>query len=173
MAVAALVLGILSFFCFGPLVGVPAVVFGLLGLSKAKEVGSGKGMSIAGIILGTIGSIAIVVGFIALVLAADDVTDDLSGAADGDDYELTTDTCEIDEFGFVTFEGTIENTAGRNMNFIIEGEIRDADTDVLLDDSTTYVEIREDDTIRWSIPASVGDPTDITCQVVGVDNFLN
>lgn len=56
MATAALVLGVLSL-CFGVLTGIPAAVCGVLGLSKANQVGTGKGMAIAGIVLGVLGTI--------------------------------------------------------------------------------------------------------------------
>lgn len=47
LAIAALVLGILTFVCLGPIAGVLAIIFGFLGLKKANEMGgTGKGMSI-------------------------------------------------------------------------------------------------------------------------------
>jgi hypothetical protein len=180
MAIAALVLGILSFFCVGPIVGVPAVVLGLIGLSKAKETGTGRGMSIAGIVLGAVGSVVIVLGFVLLVVVADDasnrldeIAQNIGGEADPDDYELQTDSCEVSRSGGVTFEGTIENTAGRDMNFEIETEIREADSDVLLETPTAYVEIPEGDTVRWRATTFLSEPTDVTCEVTGVDNYFN
>ncbi len=56
MAVAALVLGILSFFC-SALAGLPAIVFGFLGFAKASQTGRGKGMAITGMILGLAGTV--------------------------------------------------------------------------------------------------------------------
>jgi hypothetical protein len=56
MAVTSLVLGILSLFCFA-LTGLPAIVFGFLGLSKASRVGTGKGMAVAGLLLGLLGTV--------------------------------------------------------------------------------------------------------------------
>ena len=55
MAVASLVCGI----CFCLLVTVPlAVIFGIIGLLKTRDPSvSGKGMSIAGIILGLVGGV--------------------------------------------------------------------------------------------------------------------
>lgn len=61
LAVASLVLGILSLFC-SLLTGIPAVVCGFLGLSKANRVGAGKGMAIAGMVLGVVGTVVSGVG---------------------------------------------------------------------------------------------------------------
>jgi prepilin-type processing-associated H-X9-DG protein len=55
MAVAGLVMGILSFFCL-PIIGsILAVIFGIIGLVRTKDGRRGKGMSIAAIVLGVIG----------------------------------------------------------------------------------------------------------------------
>lgn len=51
-AIAALVLGIVSFFCFGIIAGVLAIVFGCV----AKNKGSTSPMATAGIVCGTIGA---------------------------------------------------------------------------------------------------------------------
>ena len=64
MAIAAMVLGIISFFCFPAITGALGIIFGCV----AKGKGSRSGMAIAGIICGAIG---IAVGDI--VGVADDV----------------------------------------------------------------------------------------------------
>jgi hypothetical protein len=176
MAVAALVLGIVSLVCFGPLAGILAVIFGFLGLQKAKQGGSGRGMSIAGIILGIIGSVAWIGIGIAVIATGDSVSDTLDdayGEADSSDYDISPESCEIDEFGGVTFEGTIENTAGRDMSFTINTEIRESGSGPLLDSPSTFVDIREGDTARWSVYASVPDGSDVECEIQSVDNFGN
>lgn len=54
MAIASLVCGLVL--CFAPISSILAIVFGIIGLSKTKdERYGGKGMSIAGIILGCLG----------------------------------------------------------------------------------------------------------------------
>ena len=73
MAIAALVLGILTFVCLGPIAGILAIVFGFLGMKKANETGTGKGMSIAGIVLGIVGTVLSIILFIVLVVAGDSV----------------------------------------------------------------------------------------------------
>jgi len=74
LAVASLVLGILSLLLFFTIVppfilGGLAVIFGILGLSKAKQGGPYKGLAIAGLACGAVGIIA-TIAFIALVVVA-------------------------------------------------------------------------------------------------------
>lgn len=77
MAVASLVLGILSLLLFFTIVppfilGALAVIFGALGLSKAKQGAPNKGLALAGLICGGVGILA-AIAFIALVVTAGDV----------------------------------------------------------------------------------------------------
>ena len=51
LAIAAMVCGIVSFFCFGIILGVLAIIFGAV----AKNKGYRGGMATAGIVLGAIG----------------------------------------------------------------------------------------------------------------------
>lgn len=69
LATASLVLGILSLLCGGPLLGIPAVICGHMGLAQIKRSGGqqeGGGKAIAGLVTGYI-SIAMTLGFFALV----------------------------------------------------------------------------------------------------------
>ncbi len=181
MAIAALVLGIVSLVLFfacgaGILAGVLAAVFGFLGLSKAKQSGQGRGMSLAGLILGLIGIIG---GILFLVLVtiginnADHTLNDIGGVADSSDYELKTGDCQVDRYGEVTFDGTIQNTAGRDMNFTIEGQIREAGSGNLLESPSAYVQVPEGQTAKWTMTTFLSDPTDVTCEVNSVNNFFN
>jgi hypothetical protein len=176
MAIAALVLGILTFVCLGPIAGILAIVFGILGLKKAKESGVGKGMSIAGIVLGAVGSVIAIIVFFALVVGTNNAADrinDAFGKADPSDYDITTDSCKVDQYGFVEFEGTITNTANKDMNFTINTEIRSSGSNVLLDSPSTFVQINEGDTAKWSVSTSIDKATNIDCKVSSVDDFFN
>jgi hypothetical protein len=60
MAIASLVLGILSITCIGLIGTILAVVFGILSRKKIKESGGalkGEGLALAGIILGIAGAV--------------------------------------------------------------------------------------------------------------------
>jgi hypothetical protein len=61
IAIVSLVLGVLSFFCSFA-TGAPAIICGVVGLAKANKTGVGKGLSIAGIVLG--GSAGILSAFL-------------------------------------------------------------------------------------------------------------
>jgi len=81
LGTAALVLGILQFFCLGPIGGILALIMGRIGMTKAKqELATNGGVAKAGFILGLIGVIlwviSIIVGIIVISIAAskDNVT---------------------------------------------------------------------------------------------------
>jgi hypothetical protein len=74
IAIASMVLGIISVvLCFlwfvGPILAILAVIFGALGLSKAKRVGRGRGAALAGLILGVIGIVLAIVFIVVVVMA--------------------------------------------------------------------------------------------------------
>ncbi|MFV0316469.1 MAG: DUF4190 domain-containing protein [Microthrixaceae bacterium] len=79
LAVASLVLGILSFFCVGLITGPIAVILGFVGRNKAnKELnGNGAGMALAGIITGGIAFILSLVFLFVVVLGSNEVINDL------------------------------------------------------------------------------------------------
>jgi hypothetical protein len=66
LAIASLVLGILSLTGFSILTGIPAIITGIMGIKNPD----GRGMSIAGIIMGSISVLLAVlfIGFIVLLL---------------------------------------------------------------------------------------------------------
>lgn len=179
MAVAALVLGILTFVCLGPIAGVLAIIFGIIGLGKAKELGgNGRGMSIAGIALGVVGSVVSVIVLIILIFAAgetaDDIANDIGGTADTSTYDIQPGTCEVDEFGFAEYTGTIKNTADEEKNFTIDVEFRDGSSDALIESSSDIVtDLAVGDTAEWSVTISTNDATSVSCEVTDVENFFN
>jgi hypothetical protein len=61
LSVASLVLGILSIFPFSFLTGIPAIITGAIALAQRRL---GRGMAIAGVVLGSIGSVVIGAGII-------------------------------------------------------------------------------------------------------------
>lgn len=77
-SIAALVLGLIAIVGgFIPVVtyvawafGILGIVFGALGMKKAKTTGNGHGLSVAGLVLGIIGTVIGLTGFICIVICA-------------------------------------------------------------------------------------------------------
>ncbi|MBV9099857.1 MAG: DUF4190 domain-containing protein [Candidatus Dormibacteraeota bacterium] len=70
IATAAGVLGIISIFIFGLILGILAIIFGSIGLRNANRMGGlGRGMALTGIVCGIIGLVAWIV-IIALIFGA-------------------------------------------------------------------------------------------------------
>jgi Domain of unknown function (DUF4190) len=54
LAIASLVCGIVGLIIFAPILGPLAIIFGAVGLSRAKSGAGHRGMAIAGLVLGVI-----------------------------------------------------------------------------------------------------------------------
>jgi len=70
VAIASLILGILGLMCLGPLGSIPAIICGHIGLSAVKknpETLQGGGMALAGLIMGYI-QIVLLILFFAIIL---------------------------------------------------------------------------------------------------------
>ena len=75
LAIAALILGCAQFFAW-IVTGIPAIICGHVALSQIKRTGQeGRGMAIAGLVLGYVG-LLLFIGFILLIVAAADSLDD-------------------------------------------------------------------------------------------------
>ena len=178
LAVAALVLGILTFVCLGPIGAILAIVFGALGLKRAKEIGDGQGMSIAGIVLGSVGMVGSIIAIILLVTLGATATHNLNnfgGEADPSTFTIATGACGVDLLGTATFSGTIKNTTSSSKNFSIKAEFRNQQTGAVIDTSSDLVsDIAPGDTAQWRV-TSLGNQAGsaVRCQVLEVDNFFN
>jgi len=70
MGTAALVMGILQFFCLGTVGTILAIVFGKIGMNKAEQgLATNGGAAKAGFILGIIGAVLTVIGIIVWIIA--------------------------------------------------------------------------------------------------------
>lgn len=68
IATASLVVGVISL-CIGPLAGIPAIVLGAMGISRARQ-GVGHGTAVAGLVLGIVSTVVTPAILIALLLPA-------------------------------------------------------------------------------------------------------
>lgn len=90
MGIASMVLGILGLLLsFVPCVGmyglvftVPGIIFGALGIKKAAKAGTGKGMAIAGLVMGIVGT-AIAIYWCMCVGAVASSANEVSSALQG------------------------------------------------------------------------------------------
>lgn len=181
MATLALVAGILSFLCLGPIGAVLAIVFGILGLGKAKEMnGNGRGLSIAGIVLGIVNIVLSIIGIIVFVILLGAASDKLSeaiqnvgGTAPASSYEIKVTSCSTDEFGYIDFSGTIKNTTNGSKNFLITTEVTDSAGSEIDTFPVPVTDIPPGSTAKWDAN-SFGDAIgSIDCRVTGVNNLLN
>jgi len=70
MGTAALVLGILQFFCLGTVGSILAIVFGKIGMTKADQgLATNRGSAKAGFILGIVGIALSAVGILIAIIA--------------------------------------------------------------------------------------------------------
>lgn len=103
MGTLALVMGIVQFFCLGPLGSVLAVIFGIIGLKKVKAgAASNRGVALSGLILGIVGLVLSVIIAVVVVLIGgaavstvqenlDPIKNSQTGLPDGSYYLLPTD----------------------------------------------------------------------------------
>lgn len=73
LALGSLICGVMSFICFGPLLSIPALVLGFMQLSKIKSDPvhyGGKGMAIAGMALGGLNLLLIILYIIFIIIMA-------------------------------------------------------------------------------------------------------
>ena len=137
-------------------------------------------MSIAGIVLGAVGTVLTIVLFLVIVVgvgkAAHDTAQKIGGVAPASSYDLQADSssCTADELGFVTYEGTIKNTTGSEKNFAVNTEIRDRSTKQVIESPSDIVtNIAPGDTAQWSVTASLDTGVRPSCSVTSVENWFN
>jgi uncharacterized membrane protein len=69
LGTAALVMGILQFFCLGTIGSILAIIFGKMGMNKADQgLATNRGSAKAGFVLGIIGLILAVIGTIIYIV---------------------------------------------------------------------------------------------------------
>jgi uncharacterized membrane protein len=70
LGTAALIMGILQFFCLGTIGTILAIVFGKIGMNKAEQgLATNGGSAKAGFILGIIGAVLQVIGIVVWLIA--------------------------------------------------------------------------------------------------------
>ncbi len=144
MAIAALVLGIIAIlFCWFPVfnavsivLGIISLILGIMGVNKAsKGLAGGKGMGVAGIILGAIALVISIVVNIATFALVNAVLqdDDVQGSMvemiermDGDDYPYSSHSDSSSPSSSSTYDGHTttadDNAPWTSMEFTFDGK---------------------------------------------------
>ena len=179
MAVAALVLGILTFVCLGPIAGILAIIFGFLGLKKANEMGgTGKGMALAGLILGAVGTIISIILFVVFVVLAGTATvaiKEATGPADPSTYSVKINDCGTDTFDDPEMTVTVTNKTNSKKQFTFDYEFRSG-SGALIDSGTTFLPetIPANDSLEVVISSfNATTSATVKCEVTGVNNWFN
>jgi hypothetical protein len=132
--VAALVLGIIGVvFCWVPvlglLLGLLALIFGIVGYARARG-----GMSIAGAVLGGITVVIGIVVIAALGSAAESVSKELGGPpavpalpTNNAERDVTITKCgDADQFGMNTVTVRVTNSTDRTQSYLVTASLNDA-----------------------------------------------
>ncbi len=172
LGIVGILFGIIPFtFFLAWACGVIALVLGIVGRGRANRnpAMTGKGIGLAGAIMGGAALALGVVGIVILVVAFDKAT----GVADTDDYDLTEESCRVNVFGTAEATGRITNTSGAEKRFIVDVEFRDASDGSRIEQRSDFVnDLSPGQSSRWRIVADV-DTTDVECEVLEVENFFN
>lgn len=127
MAIVSFVLGVLSFVCLWGIGGVLAIVLGAIGLGRAGRTGGeGRGLSIAGIVLGIVNLLVAIVGIVVLVLVIGEAarTLDQRRTADPSTYDLVIRDCTIDPLDRPTMTVEISNPTSSTRSFVLQYAFR-------------------------------------------------
>ena len=162
-AMFAMIAGILGVTVCALFAGIPAIILGMSGKKKAKEMGGeGEGQAKAGIILGWISVVLSIIAIISWVLLAfvfvDSVnridifndgklysdyqsSDDQSGdTVSTGDYDISNHDVLVESDGEITYSATIYNDSDVDASYEIIVYCEDSDDDYYSDTSTAYVD---------------------------------
>jgi len=183
MGIAALVLGILGFLLafacgIGGILAILAIVFGFLGLTKAKTMGGvGKGMSIAGLILGVVSILVSILFYLLIVVWANDVSNSVGnwgGKADSSNYDLKITECRLGSMDDPMMTVQIKNRTSGDKSYTVDYEFRDGQGR-LVDSGTSFpIFVPANDTIVEEISSfSTTSALSVKCDVKQVNNWFN
>jgi hypothetical protein len=185
LATAAMVVGIIAilpaltivFAVLAVWPGVLAIVLGAVGLSRAKHhpARPGRGQAIAGIVLGGLTVVALIVEIVLFAIVIDSVDVKLvdQRPAEVDDYQISDRTCEVRDDQAVA-GGVLTNRSGAAHAFILDVGFEDGDRD--LGTRRDMIESALADGQQWAwevvlpLDSATGVDTDgLDCRIVEVD----
>jgi hypothetical protein len=141
-----------SFIAFIP--GVAAIVFGVFGLRKTRELtgGMSRGVSIAGIAIGVFDVLASVAAFliVAVFVASSDFAVIDREPAEVDDYELSDRTCRVDG-GLAVAGGILTNRSGAEHGFVISVRFLDGGAELGSASDELETDLEDGSTWAWEV----------------------
>jgi hypothetical protein len=185
VATASLVVGIVAalavvtvVFCVLAFIpGVAAIVLGVLGLRRAREhpAGVGRGSAVAGIVCGTIATMASIALIAVVVLFV--TTVDLPGAerrpALADEYELSEQTCVVRNGDVAVSSGVLVNRSGEAHGFAVTVRFLDRGAELGAVTESLQSFLADGESWAWEVrfPVARGQVnTDgLDCEVAGVE----
>ena len=168
-AIASLILGLVWFCGIG---SVLAVIFGAIGLKETKppEGKNGRGLAIAGLILGVLGMLATVGLVIALAAAGDEFVENIGTVTEVDD--VTIAACTTDPTtGVGIAEISIVNDSSKASDYIVSVRFSDGNGEEIAGE--TFEAVGPGERITTEIRST--DPIDgpFFCEVEFVDRFAS
>jgi hypothetical protein len=191
LAVASLVLGIVWLCGVGSIL---ALVFGAMALSRIKRTGEGgRGLVIAGIVLGSIGAVMLVVSIAAIAGSSSDDDDTSTGTTEagqegpetnsGNAEHPPPEDIEVTECGPGVGNpagGTFAGAAGRIVNRSSEPSNYLFMVEFVTPDGTRYTEspgsantVAPDQTVEWGAPTVDEFREGTECRVTQVERFAS
>jgi hypothetical protein len=176
-AIAAMVLGICAImvgfvpllFWIGGIAGILAIVFGIIGLRRARRDGDTgrRGFAVAGLILGPLGLVASVVGGYVTVLVVRTVEE----IVDVGPYRLGQESCTVGD-GRAVLRGTLTNDSDETRDYTVFVEFRRDGTDNPLGFDTVRIDdVAPGDTAEFTASSLVS-AARVTCDVTEVTGPL-
>jgi len=123
LAIASLVLSLLWLCGLGSLL---AVIFGFVALGQLKRLGGkGRGLAIAGIVVGFVGFAAVALGGVLIARSADDIV--TTHPDEFNDVEITA--CSVGDGGVVRIALDVTNDSSKRSSYLITVGVLDQSTD--------------------------------------------
>jgi hypothetical protein len=115
------------------------------------------------------GGFLLVLGIVGLMFLANQYKDiDIGiGTVPTDKYDVTVETCEVDELGGVRAAGTITNTSNvSGREYVVHVHLSNADGDLIDTGETSVGRLREGQKVNWEITLTeVATDPGVDCEV--------
>lgn len=175
IGVAAMVLGIIALavgwlpylFVVGAIAAVLAIVFGWIGLRRARTTAGPTGPSVTGLITGVTGIAAVALGAVLTVV----VTDALDDFENPEPHTIDITSCDVDD-GSARVAGLLTNTGDSTGSYSIElAFVRPATDNAQRSGRVDVDDLGPGDSTTFELVRAV-QLDDVECRVVSVDGPL-